>query len=125
MRKQLADWNAKRDQARAAESVTTCFGITSASRSSGATGIAEVRDQKCMGCQVMLRPQTYNEVRNGQQIVVCDSCQRVLYFNPATGGAGGKTQPHRQARARPKTDSTKPGFTGGVWRAGRGLLGLY
>jgi len=36
-----------------------------------------------MTCQVMLRPQTYNEVRTGQHAVVCDSCQRILYFNPA------------------------------------------
>ena len=35
-----------------------------------------------MGCQVMLRPQTYNEVRSGKETVVCDSCQRILYFNP-------------------------------------------
>ena len=34
----------------------------------------------------MLRPQTYNEVRNGQ-VIVCESCQRVLYFDPATGVA--------------------------------------
>src|ERR1700684_1897400 len=37
------------------------------------SGLAEVRDQKCMGCQVMLRPQTYNEVRNGEKVMVCGS----------------------------------------------------
>ena len=36
-----------------------------------------------MACRVMLRPQTYNEVRTGQQTIICDSCQRILYFNPA------------------------------------------
>jgi len=45
------------------------------------SGLAEVRDHKCMGCQVMLRPQTYNEVRNGEQLVVCESCQRILHFD--------------------------------------------
>ena len=66
------------------------------------SGLAEVRDQKCMGCQVMLRPQTYNEVRSGQ-IVVCESCQRVLYFDPATGVAVEAPQPDRQA-PRPAED---------------------
>ena len=47
------------------------------------SGISEVLDHKCMACQVMLRPQTYNDVRTGQQTVVCESCQRILYFNPA------------------------------------------
>ena len=45
--------------------------------------IAEVRDHKCMGCQVMLRPQTYNEVRNGEKVMICESCSRVYYFNAA------------------------------------------
>ena len=31
-----------------------------------APGLAEVRDQEVHGMQVMLRPQTYNEVRNQQ-----------------------------------------------------------
>src|SRR5579864_6666738 len=47
------------------------------------SGISEVREHKCMACQVMLRPQTYNEIRSGTQVIVCDSCQRILYFNPA------------------------------------------
>jgi len=48
------------------------------------TGLSEVRDHKCMACQVMLRPQTYNEVRTGNQVVICESCQRILYFDPTT-----------------------------------------
>ena len=35
------------------------------------------------GCQVMLRPQTYNEIRTGDHTLICESCQRILYFNPA------------------------------------------
>src|SRR6202050_4621087 len=46
------------------------------------TGISEVRDQKCMACQVMLRPQTYNEVRS-DKLVSCESCQRILYYDPS------------------------------------------
>ena len=46
------------------------------------SGISEVRDQKCMACQVMLRPQTYNEVKSGK-VIECESCQRILFFDPA------------------------------------------
>ncbi len=67
------------------------------------SGISEVRDQKCMACQVMLRPQTYNEVRSGQQTIVCDSCQRILYFNPADELADQKVT--RPRRHHPKIDA--------------------
>src|SRR5438552_7450709 len=75
--KLLSEWNAKRDQARAGVSEDLLRQYERVAKFRG-TGLAEVRDQKCMGCQVMLRPQTYNDVRSGQ-IVICESCQRVLY----------------------------------------------
>ena len=81
--RQLAEWNAKRDQARAAVSEDLLRQYERVAKFRG-TGLAEVRDQKCMGCQVMLRPQTYNEVRTNKQIVICDSCQRILYYVPAS-----------------------------------------
>src|SRR5581483_10929751 len=80
--KLLAEWRGKRDQLRSgvAENLLRHYERVSKFRGSG---IAEVRDHKCMGCQVMLRPQTYNEVRSGKEVVSCDSCQRILYFDPA------------------------------------------
>src|ERR1700730_7932467 len=80
--KQLAEWNAKRDTARTGVDADLLRQYDRVAKHRG-TGLSEARDHKCMACQVMLRPQTYNEVRTGQQTVVCDSCQRVLYFNPA------------------------------------------
>jgi hypothetical protein len=69
------------------------------------TGISEVRDQKCMACQVMLRPQTYNEVRSGTQTIVCDSCQRILYFNAADELAAQAPGAARPKRHHPKIDA--------------------
>jgi uncharacterized protein len=69
------------------------------------SGISEVRDQKCMACQVMLRPQTYNEIRSGQHAIMCDSCQRVLYFNPAHEMADLKPSANRPKRHHPKIDA--------------------
>jgi uncharacterized protein len=104
--KQLAEWNAKRDNARAAVLSDLLQHYDRVARHRG-SGIAEARDQKCMGCQVMLRPQTFNEVRTGQ-IVKCDSCQRILYYNPANEKpATAPVTTSRRHRTRPKFDATQ------------------
>jgi predicted nucleic acid-binding Zn-ribbon protein len=50
--------------------------------SKGRHGLAVVaaRDERCSECHVRLRPQVFNQVRRNDQIVQCDSCQRILYF---------------------------------------------
>jgi uncharacterized protein len=102
--KLLSEWRAKRDQVRGGvdESLLRHYERVSKFRGSG---ISEVRNQKCMACQVMLRPQTYNDVRSGQQTVVCDSCQRILYFNPADELADQKPSTTRPRRHHPKLDA--------------------
>ncbi len=103
--KLLAEWRAKRDQMRAGVDADLLRHYERVSKFRG-TGISEVRDHKCMACQVMLRPQTYNEVRTGQQTVVCESCQRILYFNPADEMlAIEKSEVKRPRRHHPKIDA--------------------
>ena len=58
-----------------------------------------------MTCRVMLRPQTYNEVRTGLQTIICDSCQRILYFNPAEEMLDLKPSTTRAKRHHPKIDA--------------------
>src|SRR5262249_17643755 len=105
--KQLAEWNTRRDKARSAVGPDLLRHYDRVAKHRG-TGLAEVRDQKCMGCQVMLRPQTYNEVRAGATAVVCESCQRILYHDPAKDVAGQQATPstHRR-RPRPKADAAQ------------------
>ncbi|MBO0910882.1 MAG: hypothetical protein J2P13_03735, partial [Acidobacteria bacterium] len=76
--KLLAEWMAKREAERAAVDPDLLRHYERVSKFRG-SGIAEVRDQKCTGCSVVLRPQTYNDIRGGK-MVYCDSCQRILYF---------------------------------------------
>ncbi|MGA3105792.1 MAG: C4-type zinc ribbon domain-containing protein [Terriglobales bacterium] len=109
--KKLSEWNAKRDGLRHGISEDVLRQYERVAKFRG-TGLAEVRDQKCMGCQVMLRPQTYNEVRNGEKVMVCESCSRVYYFNPAN-----EVKPEQEVvtvtgrkRARPKADAPQAWF---------------
>jgi uncharacterized protein len=104
--KLLAEWRGKRDQLRTGIDEDLLRQYERVSKFRG-TGIAEVRDQKCMGCQVMLRPQTYNDIRAGDKIVYCDSCQRVLYVNPAEEMVEEKPALHRPRRHHPKIDASR------------------
>jgi uncharacterized protein len=102
--KQLTEWTAKRDQLRSgipAELLRHYDRVVKLRK----TGLSEVRDHKCMACQVMLRPQTYNEVRSGEQVVICDSCQRILYFDSASEVVVEKPSAPVRRRARPKADA--------------------
>jgi predicted nucleic acid-binding Zn-ribbon protein len=51
------------------------------------SALAEARDQYCQACHIMLRPQAYNDVMDGQQVVTCDSCGRILYYSPSAEGS--------------------------------------
>ena len=102
--KQLAEWRGKRDQMRSGVNEDLLRHYERVAKFSG-SGISEVRDHKCMACQVMLRPQTYNEVRTGQQTLGCDSCQRVLYFNPANEMQALEPEHKRSRRHHPKIDA--------------------
>ena len=44
------------------------------------TALARVDGQRCLACQMALRPQLWNEVRGGE-LVPCESCGRLLYFD--------------------------------------------
>ncbi len=102
--KLLAEFRAKRDQLRTGVNEDLLRHYERVSKFRG-SGISEVRDHKCMACQVMLRPQTYNDVRGGNTMVVCDSCQRILYFNPADELVDQKPGFNRPKRHHPKIDA--------------------
>ncbi len=46
------------------------------------TGVAEVRDAMCQACHVRMRVQIWVEVRKNEQIFQCESCSRILYYEP-------------------------------------------
>ena len=49
------------------------------------TGIAEVHLQKCTACQMLQRPQRWNDLRDrdNHELFTCESCGRLLWYDPA------------------------------------------
>jgi predicted nucleic acid-binding Zn-ribbon protein len=107
--KLLAEWNGKRDKLRSGIGADILRHYERVMKFRG-SGISEVKDQKCTACQVMLRPQTYNEVRAGQKVIECESCQRLLYFNPENEAKIERTNLTTKRRARPKADAQQAWF---------------
>jgi uncharacterized protein len=50
------------------------------------SAVAPVRAGRCSACQILIRPQTVNELRRNEIIYQCESCHRILFYEdvPAT-----------------------------------------
>jgi len=94
--KELAEWNGKRDKLRTGIS-SDILGHYDRVLRLRKTALAEARDHKCGTCQVMIRPQTYDDLRKNDTIIICDSCQRILYYVP----------PAEPVAEQPQSDTSK------------------
>jgi len=50
------------------------------------TALSEGVDQKCSACQMLVRPQRWNDLRersNDETMFTCETCGRILYWDPA------------------------------------------
>jgi predicted nucleic acid-binding Zn-ribbon protein len=71
------------------------------------TAVAEARAQTCAACNVLLRPQTYNDVKSNAQIMTCDSCSRILFYDPAHEPAPNPSA-HRRAPKKTEEEAAEP-----------------
>ena len=71
------------------------------------SAIAEARTQKCMACFVMIRPQTWEELKTNEQIVTCSSCGRILYYDPASEPPAPEPPPKKRSKAAPVATETE------------------
>jgi predicted nucleic acid-binding Zn-ribbon protein len=44
--------------------------------------VAEARNNSCTACFMSLRPQVMAEIRRGEEVIICDNCNRILYYVP-------------------------------------------
>jgi uncharacterized protein len=46
------------------------------------TVVAEAAGGRCSACQIVLRPQFFQDLRNSGELMFCESCGRFLHYNP-------------------------------------------
>lgn len=98
--------------------------------------LAEAIDQKCSACNMTMRPQHLNELMAGDRLVSCESCNRILYYDPAhqssvsSGGLKGSLANERAWLFQPNVGNgrfvalanSKAGCTMRAYDAHSGLL---
>ena len=50
--------------------------------------IADATEGRCDACMISLRPQFFQDLRKGDQIMFCESCGRILTYNPVVDVSG-------------------------------------
>ena len=64
------------------------------------TAVSEALNQKCTACQMMIRPQRWNDLRDNspdaesaQTLMTCENCGRMLFYDPARDSPQRKVVP--------------------------------
>ncbi|MBV9145385.1 MAG: hypothetical protein JO065_05675 [Acidobacteria bacterium] len=78
------------------------------------TAIAEAREQRCTACFVLLRPQKWNEIKAGGEVLTCDSCGRILFYDPAHEPPPPEPKKQRKAKASAEAPPAEVPETGEV-----------
>lgn len=68
-------------------------------RSARGRAVALVSVDRCSACHVRLRPQLFEELRAGQKVLACESCARLLCYEPAPGEEGPEGEAEGEADA--------------------------
>jgi len=67
------------------------------------TGLARVENMQCTGCRMGVRPQTWNQLREGE-LLTCDSCSRLLYWDPSMAPPPPEAKPKRKTAKAPASE---------------------
>ena len=72
------------------------------------TALAEAREQRCTACFVLLRPQKWNEIKAGGEIMTCDSCGRILFYDPAHEPPPPEPSKKKSKKTKPEVETESP-----------------
>ena len=78
---QIAQWNKKRGGFAGEINSALINRYDNWRERRGSSLVAVIEGQSCGGCHLTLPPQLVNDVRKKQELHVCNSCGRILYWN--------------------------------------------
>jgi hypothetical protein len=81
-KKSLTESVAERNQIKAKMSPSLYADYERIRRKTKGTVVAEAVDGRCDACMIVLRPQFLQELKVGDKIMYCESCGRILMYNP-------------------------------------------
>jgi predicted nucleic acid-binding Zn-ribbon protein len=81
-RLELAEAQRKRQAAARALSAATLAAYERIRRLRGGLAVAQVRDGRCMACNVILRLSYLQQMRSNESVSFCEACGRILYYLP-------------------------------------------
>lgn len=61
------------------------------SRIRDGVAVAEARNGSCSACFIALRPQVMAQIRRGDEMIICDNCNRILYYRQGAAQPQGTT----------------------------------
>ena len=79
---QLDQIKTERGEAAAKLPQATLDAYTRISKKRNGVAVAEASGGRCSACQITLRPQYFQDLRRGDKLMFCESCGRILYYNP-------------------------------------------
>jgi uncharacterized protein len=103
-KKQLNKLRAEREQAAAGMSPSILSAYERIRRTRKGIAVAEAVDGGCSACHMALRLQFFQDLRMGDRVLFCESCGRIMYYNPPAGfedlgsGANPEAQPVEDGR---------------------------
>src|ERR1051325_9771340 len=62
-------------------------------------GVAEAIDGRCSACNMAMRLQFFQDLKRSGQIMTCESCHRILYYNPPASFEDLAGEPEQITRA--------------------------
>jgi predicted nucleic acid-binding Zn-ribbon protein len=103
-KKQLNKLRAEREQAAAGMSPSILSAYERIRRTRKGIAVAEAVDGGCSACHMALRLQFFQDLRMGDRVLFCESCGRIMYYNPPAefedlgSGANPEAQPVEDGR---------------------------